>query len=291
MRRLIALAALLAAGTAAAQKPWETRVDLPVPVPVELPALPPVNPFAAPVLSPPSPVATPLRGKYAQTLTVLAAAYVDDSGALRRLVFTSLPWPGLESDLRQGLARLAFTPARAGGAPVAVRLPLAIDLKGRIDEGRILGLVATPPDPAAPPTPDVSPTPSTPAGETALQATPLAQVDQLPNPKGAPRIRVDGKTWRQAIRLLAEVGADGRARRVVFLTCPDGLRAWLLASMASWTFRPAAGKGGPVAAWALLDGTVEVEVGTLSSEALRVMRTGAAPAAGARASAPPPPGG
>ena len=33
---------------------------------------------------------------------------------------------------------------------------------------------------------------------------------------------------------------------MVFLACPEGLRRWLLESMAAWTFRPAAGAGGPV---------------------------------------------
>jgi hypothetical protein len=291
MRRVILLATLLAGGTALAQKPWEIRVDLPVPVPVELPALPPTNPFAAPVLSPPSVVTTPLREKYAQTFTVRASAYVDSSGTVRRLVFTAMPWPGLDAGLRQPLSELAFTPARAGGAPVAVWLPLAVDLKGRIDEGRILRLEATSPAPGSPPVPDTAPAPELSPSDAALVATPLARVDQLGTPKRPPRIRVDGRTWRQAIRVLADVDRDGRCRRVVFLTCPDGLRPWLLASMAGWTFRPAAGKGGPVDAWAMLDGELEVEVGTLASEALRVTGTGSYPPAAAPSAAAPPPGG
>ncbi len=290
MRPVTLLAVLLASSTAMAQKPWEARVDLPVPVPVELPAVPPINPFAAPVLTPPSPLGTPLREKYAQTFTVLAAAYLDGSGTLRRLVFTRTPWPTLAADLRQPLSELTFTPARSGGASVAIWLPFAVDLKGRINEGRITRLQATSPDPGAPPAPDVASGPTPEANDLALPATLLAQVDQLPNPKRPPRIRVDGRTWRQGIRLLAEVSTDGHCRRVVFLTCPEGLRGWLLASMAEWTFRPAAGNGGPVDAWALLDGEVEVEVGDLASEALRVMRTGSYPAAVAPSASGPPPG-
>jgi hypothetical protein len=273
-----------------AQKPWEMRVDLAVPVPVELPALLPVNPFAAPVLSPPSPVATPLLEKHVQTFTVLASAYVDSSGALRRLVFTSTPWPGLEAELRQPLSQLAFTPARSGGAAVAVWLPLAVDLKGRIDGGRVTRLAATSPEADAPPVPDAAPVPSANPTDADLPATPLAKVDQLANPKRPPRIRVDGTTWRQAIRLLADVGPDGRCRRMVFLTCPPGLRPWLLASMARWTFRPATGKNGPVDAWAMLDGELEVEVGNLASEALRVMRNGSYPTAAEPSASAPPPG-
>ncbi|MEP0773617.1 MAG: hypothetical protein HRF46_04560, partial [Acidobacteriota bacterium] len=47
MRRSpVALAALLAIvpwRPAGAERPWEARVNLPVPVPVELPVLPPTN--------------------------------------------------------------------------------------------------------------------------------------------------------------------------------------------------------------------------------------------------------
>jgi len=103
-------------------------------------------------------------------------------------------------------------------------------------------------------------------------------------------VRVDGHTWRQPIRLLADVSAEGRCQRVVFLGCPEGLRPWLLASTAAWTFRPGAGKAGPVQAWALLEGEVEVEVGNLASEGLRVMQSASYPSAAARSAADLPPG-
>jgi hypothetical protein len=77
---------------------------------------------------------------------------------------------------------------------------------------------------------------------------------------------------------------------VVFLACPEGLRGWLLASMAAWTFRPAAGTGGPVNAWVQLDGEIEVKMGDLASDALKVMRQGWTPGAAAPAAAGPPPG-
>ena len=284
------LALVLLCSPALAQKPWETRVDLSVPVPLELPAVPPTNPFAAPVLSPPSPVATPLREKFVDTFAVLASAYVNGEGSCRRVVFTRLPWPGMEADLRQAVSELSFTPARAGGTAVPIWLPLAIDFKGRVDEGRVTNLQATSPDPSTPPVPDVVAPPTPDARDLELPATPLTRVDQLANPKRPPRIRVDGRAWRQPIRLLAEVGAEGRCQRVVFLTCPEGLRPWLLASMAAWTFRPAAGQAGPVTAWALLEGIVELEVGDLVSEGLRVMRAGSYPSAAARSAAGPPPG-
>jgi hypothetical protein len=289
-RLLAPLALLLLATPVLAQKPWEMRVDLPVPVPVELPAVPPTNPFAVPVLSPPTPVATPLRKKFVETFTVLASAYVDSQGFLRRIVFTRLPWPSLGADLRQPISDLSFTPARSARTAVAVWLPLAVDLKGRVEEGRVIRLQATSPDPAAPPLPEAVAIPTPDPRDLELPATPLSKVDQLANPKRPPRVKVEGRTWRQPIRLLAHVSPEGRCQQVAFLACPEGLRPWLLASMATWTFRPATGKSGPVAAWALLDGEVEVEVGKLVSEALRVMRAGSYPSAGAPSSAGLPPG-
>jgi hypothetical protein len=272
MRRATILALTLLSAPALAQKPWETRVDLPVPVPIELPAVPPTNPFAQPALSPPSPVTTPLREKFVDTFTVAGTAYVNSDGACSRAFFTRLPWPGIEADLRKELSDLTFVPARAGGAPVPVWLPFAIDFKGRVKEGKIARLQALTPDPTVPPVPEVPAAPTPDARDLALPATPISRVEQLANLKRPPRFSIDGRTWRQPIRLLAEVGADGHCARVVFLACPEGLQPWLLASMASWTFRPATAASGSVTAWAVLEGDLDVEVADLDAEVLRVIR-------------------
>jgi hypothetical protein len=274
MRHVTMLFLLLLSAPVLAQKPWEARVDLPVPVALELPAVPLTNPFAAPVLSPPTPVATPLREKFNDTFTVLASAYVTSEGACRRVVFTRMPLPGMDTELRQAVSELNFTPARAGGTAVPTWLPIAIDLKGRVKQGQVTKLQPTSPDPGTPPVPEVAAAPTPEARDLNLPATPVARIEQPASLKRPPRMRVDGHTWRQPIRLLADVSAEGRCQRVVFLGCPEGLRTWLLASMAAWTFRPAAGQSGPVQAWALLDGEVEVEVGNLASEGLRVMQAG-----------------
>ncbi|HVN32651.1 MAG TPA: hypothetical protein VMT45_11760 [Thermoanaerobaculaceae bacterium] len=272
MRATTFLALTLLSTAALAQKPWETKIDLPVPIPIELPAVPPTNPFAAAVVTPPSALSTPLREKFIDKFTVLATAYVNSDGACSRAVFTRMPWPGIETDLRQALAELTFTPARAGGTPVPVWLPVAIDFKGRINKGQMTKLQALTPNPATPPEPEVAATPTPDARDLGLPATPLARVEQLANLKRPPRFSIDGRAWTQPIRLLAEIGADGRCQRVVFLACPEGLRSWLLASMAAWTFRPASAASGPVAAWAMLEGDVELQVADLDSEALRVIR-------------------
>jgi hypothetical protein len=273
MRRTTTLALILLSAPALAQKPWEARVDLPVPVPIVLSEVPPTNPFAAPVVSPPSVLTTPLREKFVDKFTVLATVYVNSDGACSRAVFTRVPWPGIEADLRKELFDLTFVPARAGGTPVPVWLPVAIDFKGRINKGKVITLQAVTPDPATPPVPEVAAVPTPDPRDLGLPATPMTRVEQLANLKRPPRFSIDGRGWRQSIRLLAEIGAEGRCQRVVFLACPEGLRSWLLASMGAWTFRPATAASGPAAAWAMLEGEVELEVADLDSEALRVIRS------------------
>ncbi|HVN75643.1 MAG TPA: hypothetical protein VMT19_04950 [Thermoanaerobaculaceae bacterium] len=289
MRRALIIVSLIASVPAAAQKPWEARADLPVLVPIELPAIPPTNPFATPVETAASPIATPLREKFSGSFSVGASAYVDNDGAVRRLVFTQLPWPALADSLRPAIMGTAFTPARVSGAVVPVWLPLAVDLKGRVREGLVARLQPSAPEPATPPVVDPTAVPTPEARDLELPATPIDRIDQMPSPKRF-RARVDNRSWRQGIRLLVEVSATGRCGKVVFLSCPEGLRPWLLASMAGWTFHPATSKEGPVTAWVQLDGEIEVEVGDLSSDTLRVMRQGWSPRGGAQSAAAPPPG-
>ena len=290
MRPLLAAALALLSIPALAQKPWEMKVDLPVPVPLELPSVPPTNPFAAALLSAPAPVATPLREKFSDTFTVAATLYVTGEGETRRVVFTRLPWPGLANDLRPQLSELKFTPARASGAAVPVWVPLAIDLKGRVAEGHVSRMLGSAPEPGTPPSLEPAAAQAPDARDLELPATPPDKVDQTANPKRPPRIRAEGRTWRQSVRLLAEVSPEGRCQRVVFLACPEGLRPWLLASMASWTFRPGVAQAGPVTAWVQLEGEIELEVDDLASESLRVTRQVASPPAVAPSAAGRPPG-
>ena len=271
MRRLTVLVVVLVAAQSAAEKPWEQRVDLTVPVPIVLPTIPPTNPFATPMTSPPAPGTTPLREKFPDVFTVEAAAYIDAEGACRRVVFTKLPWPGLGAALQEELLETRYTPAQARGAGVPVWLPLSFDLKGRIDEGKAVGIRGLAPDPAVPPVAETPLTPVPDARDLALPATSLESVEKLPIPRRF-RIRVDGGSWRQPVMLLAQVSAEGHAERVVFLSWPVGLRKWLLTSMAGWLFRPAASAAGPAPSWVELDGEAEVRVGGLGADAVRITR-------------------
>ena len=289
MRRALIVLSMVVSVPVLAEKPWEAHVNLTVPIPVELPAVPPTNPFSTTLASAPVPVSTPLREKFPGTFSVLASVYLDNGGVTRRVVFTQIPWPSLADALRLKISETTFTPARSSGGVVPVWLPLAIDLRGRVDEGRVLRLQPTAPDPASPPTLEPVPVPAVEARDLELPATPIERVDQLPSPKRF-RARVNGHSWHQGIRVLAEISGAGRCQRVVFLSCPEGLRPWLLASMAAWTFRPATTKDGPVTAWVRLDGEIEVEMGDFASDALRVMRQGWSPRGAAPAAGGPPPG-
>jgi hypothetical protein len=289
MRRLLAVPLVLLAGPALAQKPWEMRLDLPVAIPVELPAVPPTNPFARPLTALPVPVATPMLEKLDTVLHAEAAVYVDAAGVCRRAVLLAAPLPGLSAEINAAVLETTFLPGQARGQAVPVWLTVAFDLGGRIKGGRVIRLTPSAPDPAAPPAPEPAPPPVADARDLALPATPAEQLDALPSGRRF-RASVSGRALRQGIRLLAEVTADGRCSRVVFLSCPDGLRAWLLRSLAGWTFRPATAAEGATAAWVQLDGEVEAELSGLSAERLTVSRASAYPHAPAVPAAAPPRG-
>jgi len=289
MRRAFFVLSLMASVPAMAEKPWEARVNLAVPVPVELPAVPPTNPFATSLATLPAPVSTPLREKFSGTFSVLASLYVDAEGVTRRAVFTQAPLPGLVDALRPDVLEMTFKPARVSGSPVSVWLAVGIDLHGRIDEGRVTRIQPTAPDPATPPASEPVSTPSVEAQDRELPATSVERLDQLPSPKHV-RAKAKGRAWHQGIRALAEISEAGHCQRVVFLSCPDGLRPWLLASMGAWTFRPATTKDGPATAWVQFDGEIELEMGTLSSDTLRVIGQGLSARAAAQPAGGPPPG-
>ncbi len=273
---LAVLLLALAARPATAEKPWEIKVNLPVPVPVELPAVPPTNPFATPLEEPPVVVASPMVEKLDSVFRTTAALYVDTAGVVRRAVFLQVSLPGLNEELRQALLETSFTPGRALAGQSNAWLDVGIDLEGRVDSAKVVGLRAVPPDPAVPPVPEADSYPAVDPRDLQLSATPVESLEQLPMPKSF-RVRLSSRSWRQEFRLLAEVSPQGRCTRVVFLSCPTGLRRYLLASLASWAFRPAQARGASVTAWVNVEGTLEVEVGTLRANALKVTRTSTYP--------------
>lgn len=280
MRPALLVLAIVVATPAVAQKPWETRVDLPIKVPVALPEVPPANPFAATLTTPVALLQAPMREKFTASATAFGAAYVDSGGVCRRAVVLTQSWPGLGQGLQQAVLETDFTPARFLGQNVQTWAPFSVDLSGRIRKGRATRLNTSPPDPATPPQPDVAPSPTADARDLSLPATPVDQLDQLPTAKRF-RVKIPARTWNQRVALLAEVTPAGRCSRMVFLSCPEGLRGWVLASAASWSFQPGVDASGPVTAWVLIEGEIEVDCGPLESETLRINRQSSYPRAGA----------
>jgi len=267
--RTLLLLLMLAAAQAAAQRPWEQRVDLPVSIPIELPSVPPTNPFATPVDGAPALVTTPLVEEFEGTFPVAVAAYLDAQGACQRAVVTTTPFPGVAQQVATALEETRFTPGLLLDTAVPTWIVVGVDLAGRLEEGTVSRVSCQSPDPAAPPQPDASSPFSPEARDLQLPATPAEQLSRVPAPKRF-RVRVPSQVLTPTIRLLAEVNESGRVSRVVYLSCPEGLQRWLLVSLGSWTFRPAQRNGRPVTAWALLEGELEVEVGTLVANGLRV---------------------
>lgn len=273
---LVALLAIVPWHAAGAERPWEARVNLPVPVPVELPVLPPTNPFATPVDSHPTILTSPLVERLDSVFRSTAALYVDSGGAVRRAVLLAVPLPGIGDELRQALLETTFTPGRSLSGPASTWLDVGMDLEGRIDRAKVLGVRALPPEPGVVPVPESDPPLAVEPRDGQLPATPVESLEQLPVPKSF-RARVASRSWRQEFRLLAEVSPEGRCTRVVFLSCPVGLRRFFLASLSGWTFRPAQAGGAPVSSWVRLEGALEVEVGSLRANALRVTRASSYP--------------
>jgi len=271
MRCAAPLLALLVAAPTLAQKPWEQRVDLDVTVPVELPALPTINPFARPLLVQPAPTATPMAGKFTVVTSARGTAYIDAQGGCRRVLFSSLPLPFAGEPLQQAFREAVFVPGRANGAPAAGWWPFAVELTGRVKEGEVVRVQPAPPPAAELPVPEAAAAAEPGPADAALPAVPPEQFSQPPTTKRF-RARVDGRDWAQRVRLLAEVSPAGRCSRVVFLSCPEGLRRWLLASLASWTFRPGEDDSGPVAAWMLLDAELTLAIGSLEGGTPRLSR-------------------
>lgn len=260
-----------------AEKPWERKVQLPVPVPVELPALPPTNPFYLPLASLPQAKQTPMRENFPVTVPVRFAIYVDKVGNCRRAHPLSNPLPGILEPLRQQLLEERLTPGKAFGQATSSWVDVQVDLRGKVAEGQVTQLVVGSPDPSATPEIEGFPLPPGDPRDAQLPATPVQQLTAIPSP-GSFSAKVPKQEFRQPFKLLAEVSATGKVKRIVFLLCPEGLQSWVLASSSTWLFTPARTATGATDAWALLSGVLHVRVSPLRANALRVARTSSYPA-------------
>lgn len=269
----------LASGSAEqnVEKPWEKKLQLPVPVPVKLPALPPTNPFYLSLASLPQAKKTPMREDFPIKVPVRFAIYVDKEGNCRRAQPLSSPLPGVVESLKLRLLEERWDPGKAFGRATACWVDVQVDLRGEVTEGQVAQLVVASPDPAATPEIEFSPLPPGDPRDTQLPATAAQQLATTPSPRGF-SAKVPKQEFRQPFKLLAEVSATGKVKRVIFLLCPEGLQSWVLASSSSWLFAPPRTATEATDAWVLLSGFLQVRMSSLRADGLRVSRTSSYPA-------------
>jgi len=267
---VVLAAALLLASPAWAQKPWEQRVDIPVEIPLDLPAVALVNPFFAAVDAPPQLLEARLVKNFDGSYPVRAGIYVDAEGTCLRSVVLDTALPAASSAVTAELARTRFSPALLGGTAVPTWVTVVLELAGRIESGSFSRVRTLPLDPHLPP--QLAPASAVvfERRDAQLPATAVEALDQLPLPRRF-RFKTGSLSFSHSVRLLLEVTERGGVGRLIFLDCPTGLRNWLLASAANWSFQPAVRGGVPCPAWVILEATVAVETSSLATAALRVV--------------------
>ncbi len=245
-------------------------MDLPVEVPLDLPAVALANPFFSEVDAPPQLLAAPQVRNFDGSYPMRAGIYVDAEGACLRAVILEAALPAASSPVVAELARIRFAPGLLGGNAVPTWVTVLLDLKGRVESGSFSRVRTLLPDPQLPPQLAPAPSAAFERRDAQLPASPVEALDQLPLPRRF-RLKTGSLTFSQSVRLLLEVTEGGGCGRVIFLDCPEGLRNWLLASAANWSFRPAVRGGLPCSAWVILEGTVAVETSNLAADSLRVV--------------------
>ncbi len=214
-----------------------------MPVPIELPRVPATNPFAVPLTVQPVALETPLADRLDVAVTAEAAAYVDAYGTCRRVVFTRLPLPGLAPDLQESLAETAFTrrpPSRRDGSHLGSPSPWTsadASTAARSCVSHCCRQTSWRRQRQS-----AQPAPAPEPRDLQIPTTRVEQLDQLPTVKRF-RVTVGGHDVRQGVRLMLEIGSDGRCLGRCSVSCPDGLRQWLLRSLAEWRFRPQSADG------------------------------------------------
>jgi len=255
-----------------AQPPDEQAASIQVPVPLELPKLPPGNPFRTAASQLPKLADQPLARKHNLTFTAQAALYVGSTGEVLRVVVLDQAIPDTAGEIYQDLAKAKFRPARQLGSDVPVWLNLQISLAGTVKKGTVRGVKITPVPEGEPPVPEQAQPPQASPRDKNAPTTSLADLDRLPEARSL-NVSVGGKIVRARLRLLLNVDAAGRCARLLQLSGPPGLNSWILASAGSWTFEPGRdAEGTPVPSWILMDLEVEVQTSSWKMRNVQVMR-------------------
>ena len=86
------------------------------------------------------------------------------------------------------------------------------------------------------------------------------------------RVKTDGRDADVPLRALVHVTETGRCDRFVPLNLESGLHAWLSAFLSSWRLEPATSNGEPHEAWVVYSARARLELSSLSSTGIRVLR-------------------
>jgi len=294
VRRTALLALILIAVSAAAQEPgaraWQQRLAVAMPTVLPMVALEPVNPFAVSVDVPPTLLRESLPERLEVTGRAVVAAYVDGDGQCREAIVLEQPFPDLVTALVTELKDSRFEPARAGTQPRPAWVVLGVDFATEVRSATVLDQVLQMPDPSAPPAP-ASPLASAPPGRLAeLPAADPSTLSSLPAPRRV-RVRVPRHQAEVGVRLMVHVTPDGRCDRFVPLELDGGLVPWVAAYLATWHLDPARGDEQPVASWVVWTARLSLDLSTLKSSEVKVLRDRGFSPAGSSGAAPTPSAG
>ncbi len=276
MRALSALVGvvLLFASAVSAQtsanRAWQQRLSLEIPLPVPAVELESVNPFALPVDTPPKFLTSAAPAKVPVAGPAVIAAYVDAKGECLGAVPLDLPFPGLTSVIVEELTGKRFEPALVGAAPAPSWVVMQARLEGRVKESQAAEPQFTPPDPTTPPIPS-QPSTISPSGHLLrLPVTQTADLTSLASPKRF-KIKAPGQEAGIVISALVHVTSGGLCDRFVPLDLPSGLTPWLSAYLDTWRLEPATRDGQPVESWVIYSGRVQLKISGLNSTEIRVL--------------------
>jgi hypothetical protein len=267
----LVVVATTAAAQTAANRAWQQRMDVEIPLPIPLVELEAVNPFAVEVDETPKVIraTTPRKVDIIGAATV--AAFVDAKGVCLGAVPLELPVPGLTAPLVEDLNGIRFDPALAGSAPQPSWVVVEIAMEGRVKEAEIIDQTLVMPNPSKPPVPNQPVAMKPPGSLRDLKATPHAQLSKLAAPR---RIKVSapGRDDEIHVRALVHVTENGRCDKYVPLELYGGLNPWFSGFLASWQVQPATRDGAPVATWVEYSARFRMKLSGVSSTTSRVVR-------------------
>ncbi len=269
---------------------WQQRLAVPMPTVLPFVALDPVNPFATRVDEPPTLLHATVPERFEATGRAVVAAWVDADGQCREAIVLEQPFPGLVTPLVAEFKDTRFEPARAGTQAKPAWVVLEVGFGAEVRTATVLDQVLQMPDPSAPPAP-ATPLASAPPGR--LAELDAAAPSTLTSP-AAPRrvkVRVPHHQAEIGIRLLAHVTPQGRCDRFVPLELDGGLTTWVAAYLGTWRLEPGQTNGQPLAAWVVWTARLGLDLGTIKSSEVKVLRDRGFSPGGSSDAAPTPSAG